>query len=174
MRKMVARVLGEAGVTAVLVTHDQAEALSFADQIAVLDRGRLMQAGTPREIYMKPRDPVTAAFLGDAILLPAELADGVAICVLGHVLAETGPRRGAATVMLRPEQLRVTIEPGGPAGVAGTVTDVAFGGAVSGIAIALDGPAGVEPLRVKVPGNELPPPGARVRVTVMGLAHIVG
>ena len=55
MRRAVARLLDAARITAVLVTHDQAEALSFADQVAVLRDGRLVQAGTPQELYFRPR-----------------------------------------------------------------------------------------------------------------------
>ncbi len=67
MRKMVARLLSEAGVTTILVTHDQAEALSFADQLAVMRQGRLVQAGAPMDLYLRPVDEDTAAFLGDAV-----------------------------------------------------------------------------------------------------------
>src|SRR5215470_12070116 len=70
-RKAVARVLGTARITTVLVTHDQNEALSFADQVAVLSNGRLLQVGTPRELYLRPQNPTVAEFMGDAIVLPA-------------------------------------------------------------------------------------------------------
>src|SRR5262245_32148752 len=55
-RKAVADLLGQAGITTILVTHDQAEALSFADQVAVMRDGKLPQVGTPRELYLRPRD----------------------------------------------------------------------------------------------------------------------
>ncbi len=55
MRKAVAELLEAAGITTILVTHDQAEALSFADQVAVMRDGRLSQVGTPRELYLQPR-----------------------------------------------------------------------------------------------------------------------
>ena len=57
MRKAVAQLLRAAGITAILVTHDQAEALSFADQVAVLRAGRLAQVGPPRELYLQPQGP---------------------------------------------------------------------------------------------------------------------
>ncbi len=102
MRKAVARVLHTAGITAILVTHDQAEALSFADQVAVLREGRLVQAGTPQALYLSPRDRETATFLGDAILLPAELEAGFADCALGRIATDAGDRSGPAEIMLRP------------------------------------------------------------------------
>jgi iron(III) transport system ATP-binding protein len=171
MRKMVARVLGAAGVTSILVTHDQAEALSFADQIAVLDHGRLMQAGAPRDIYLRPRDEVTATFLGDAIMLPAELGDGYADCVLGRIPAETGERRGAAIIMLRPEQIRLSDGAGQGDACCGTVTDVEFGGAVSTVSLAVDGLA--MPLRIRMASAEAPLAGVRVRISVLGSAHVL-
>jgi iron(III) transport system ATP-binding protein len=73
MRKMVAQLLGEAGITAILVTHDQAEALSFADQLAVMRQGRLVQAGSPQQLYSQPVDEATALFLGEAVILPAHI-----------------------------------------------------------------------------------------------------
>src|SRR5262249_1277687 len=72
-RKAVARVLSAARMTTILVTHDQSEALSFADQIAVLREGRLLQVGTPRELYLRPKDAMIAEFMGDAIVLPARV-----------------------------------------------------------------------------------------------------
>jgi iron(III) transport system ATP-binding protein len=77
-RDIVAATLERAGITTVLVTHDQAEAMSFANQLAVLRDGRLGQVGSPRELYWRPVDLFTARFLGDAVVLPAVIGDGVA------------------------------------------------------------------------------------------------
>src|SRR5690606_8025167 len=104
MRKAVARVLQTAGITTILVTHDQAEALSFADQVAVLRAGRLIQAGSPQTLYLHPRDRETALFLGDAVMLPAIVRNGFADCALGSVPVE-GDHQGKAEIMLRPEQI---------------------------------------------------------------------
>ncbi|CAN5220362.1 ABC transporter ATP-binding protein [soil metagenome] len=174
MRKMVTRVLGEAGVTAVLVTHDQAEALSFADQIAVLDRGRLIQAGTPREMYLRPHNVLTASFLGDAVTLAAELGDGVAVCALGRLTADTGARRGPGTVMVRPEQIRLSLASGADDAAAsyGRVAEVAFGGALSTVALTLDVAPGA-PLLLRISGVDMPAAGERVRITVLGDVHII-
>ena len=69
-RKAVARVLTDAGVTTLLVTHDQEEALSIADQVAVMRDGQFTQVGSPQHVYRKPNDRFTAEFLGDCIALP--------------------------------------------------------------------------------------------------------
>ncbi|MGO4264128.1 hypothetical protein AB4Y92_26525, partial [Lysobacter sp. TAB13] len=118
MRRKVAEVLREFAVTAILVTHDQGEALGFADQLVVLKEGRLVQAGPPRLLYLQPRDPAIARFLGDAILLQAELADGAARCALGQISIADRTRRGPATILLRPEQLR--LRPDNPEHAGGT------------------------------------------------------
>jgi iron(III) transport system ATP-binding protein len=179
MRKAVAEVLRAAGITTILVTHDQAEALSFADQVAVLRAGRLAQVGSPRELYLRPNDQGTAAFLGDAIVLPAELDDGWAWCGFGRIAADTAGRRGAAEIMLRPEQVQLaqTSSDADPAACYGQVTDVEFGGAQCTVAVALTGGPGRtgasnNPIRVRSSSIDLPPVGARVRITVLGRAHV--
>lgn len=105
MRDMVGDVLCAAGITTILVTHDQAEALSFADHLAVLRDGVVVQAGPPQELYQRPKDVQTARFLGDAIILQASLEDGLAHTILGSVPTDKASHRGNATIMLRPEQL---------------------------------------------------------------------
>jgi len=175
MRKAVSRVLQTAGITAILVTHDQTEALSFADQVAVLRDGRLVQAGTPQELYLAPVDAGTATFLGDAILLPAEMADGFAVCALGRVAAGS-TRSGKGEIMLRPEQLQLgLIEDGAVAdGCVGTVTDVEFGGAVCAVTLKLADRHGGGLLMVKSSSIGLPSIGSTVRVTIRGNAHVFG
>jgi len=106
-RDMVSDVLGAAGVTAILVTHDQAEALSFADHLAVMRDGAVVQAGSPRQLYLQPRDAQTAIFLGEAIILDADLADGWGQSELGRVAVNGTARRGSARIMLRPEQIQI-------------------------------------------------------------------
>ena len=64
----------ELGITFVFVTHDQGEALSMSDRVAVFDRGRIVQVDTPRGLYRRPRNPFVAEFVGGANVLPATLA----------------------------------------------------------------------------------------------------
>ncbi|BAI71246.1 iron(III) transport system ATP-binding protein [Azospirillum sp. B510] len=181
LRRTVARVLCEAGIATILVTHDQAEALSFADQVAVMREGRLTQVGPPQELYRRPRDRETATFLGDAIILPAELENGWALCSLGRLAVSAGPRRGAAEIMLRPEQLRLVVEDhelpangaGGPGGGWGRVIDVEFGGSVCKVAVSLgNAPGHRGPLLLRHSSMELPRIGSRVRIHVQGEAHL--
>ncbi len=108
-----------------LVTHDQDEALSVADRVAVMAGGVIRQVGTPAQVYRDPADPWVAGFVGTAVLLPASVtAAGRADTALGPVRLHDrdGTAAGAAvTVLLRPEQIRVT----GPA--AGATTAVVVG-----------------------------------------------
>jgi iron(III) transport system ATP-binding protein len=82
--RAVSHALRTTGTTAVLVTHDQDEALSLADQVAVMRRGRLVQADRPRDLYRTPADADVARFVGGAAILPATVAAGIARCALGE------------------------------------------------------------------------------------------
>jgi len=180
-RKAVAQLLEAAGVTTILVTHDQAEALSFADQVAVMRAGRLVQVGSPQAVYLRPVDATTALFLGEAIVLAAQLGQGSAACPLGMIATDDPVRSGAAQILLRPEQIRITpVEPGQdlPADTClGVVEDLDFGGALCGLSVRLlDGatPAGGALVQVRTPATAgIPPVGATVRITVQGPAHVL-
>jgi iron(III) transport system ATP-binding protein len=122
LRREVRDILRLAGVTTVFVTHDQEEALSIADRIAVMADGRVLQAGEPLEVYEQPATPAVAALLGDANFLPGEVRGGVVSTAIGELPA-AGQPPGAVEVMLRPEALRVEPEPDGA-----VVEDVEFFG----------------------------------------------
>ena len=180
-RKAVAQLLSGAGITTILVTHDQAEALSFADQVAVMRHGRLAQVGRPRDLYLRPADPATASFLGEAMVFPARLSGGRADCVLGQVAADDTLRSGDVQIMLRPEQLHledVTSSDSDAAvellgdGCFGTVLDAEFCGPVSELTVGLAGDDTEQLLRVSSPGVSAPVIGARVRIRVVGQAHV--
>ncbi len=170
MRKAVARVLRTAGITAILVTHDQAEALSFADQVAVLREGRLIQAGSPQSLYKQPRDRETALFLGDAIVLPAMVENGYADCALGRIAVD-GNHAGKAEIMLRPEQINITANDAAST-IDARVIDVQFGGAVSTVVIAL-ADTSLPPFLVRTSGITLPDPGDTVQLDIAGRAHVL-
>ena len=93
-RKAVAELLADSGITTLLVTHDQEEALSVAGQVAVMSDGRFTQIGTPQEVYLDPGDPFTAEFLGDCVLLPCTVTAGIAECALGRVPVRQTSARG--------------------------------------------------------------------------------
>ena len=120
LRAEVRSALAAAGATALLVTHDQDEALSMADSVAVLQGGRIALHDSPVRAYEAPPDLGTARFLGELVELPGDLVAGRAHCALGEVdvVSEPGLREGPVTLGLRPEQLR--LGGGGPAGVGGT------------------------------------------------------
>jgi iron(III) transport system ATP-binding protein len=123
IRDDVRDVLHRAGATAVLVTHDQQEALSMADLVAVMRDGRVVQAAVPADVYTAPGDVGVATFVGEAVVLEATLRDGLAECVLGRLSVRPGMvADGRGTVVIRPEQ--VLIGPAGsgvPARVTGSV-----------------------------------------------------
>ena len=178
-RKAVAQLLSDAGITTILVTHDQTEALSFADQLAVMRDGQLVQVGHPVDVYRHPCDPMTARFLGDAIIMSARVDNGWADCELGRIAVAAIGKNDAATILLRAEQLHLdVVEPGsaGSEGPVGVVREVDFEGATCEITLVMEtaAPGGIEspPLRVRYPGNQALPTGARVRIAVAGQAHV--
>ncbi len=133
------------GATMVLVTHDQEEALSMANQIAVLDRGRLLQLGKPREIYNRPADRFTASFVGSPAmnLIPCQIAaegEGFAVrlsssdphaCwpILREWLPRCDPPTGAFELGLRPESIRLRDPREGGPRFHGVVNRVEYKGA---------------------------------------------
>jgi ABC-type Fe3+/spermidine/putrescine transport system ATPase subunit len=116
MRTEVRRICNETKITTVYVTHDQEEALSIADRMALLRDGRLLQIGTPQDIYARPATRFTADFLGRANFIPATAtgeSDGVltlqgpAGTLVSKVFPE-GIKGGASvTCCVRPESLRI-------------------------------------------------------------------
>jgi iron(III) transport system ATP-binding protein len=145
MRDDIARILRTAGVTIVLVTHDQEEAFSLADRIALMDAGRIVQVGTPEEMYYQPVTRRAAEFVGATNFLAADTA-------LGSGLAEDG-----GDVLVRPELVALTIDDAGT----GTVVGREFRGPDVFYRVDL-GDAGT--ICSQRPSNEVVPLGARVRV----------
>jgi len=113
-REAVAAALRRVGMTTVLVTHDQGEALSFADQIAVMIGGRIAQIGQATEVYEAPVDLETARLIGDTVELAGTVSgDGRhAQTAVGPVVLRSDTPPGPATILLRPEQLKVRTGPG--------------------------------------------------------------
>ncbi|WP_416518804.1 ABC transporter ATP-binding protein [Streptomyces achromogenes] len=120
----------EVGITFVLVTHDQEEALTMSDRIAVVDRGRIAQTGTPAEIYERPATAFVASFVGVSNLLDGETAHRIA--------------GSPGTYSIRPEKIRVLTESAGPeepehATATGTVAEVVYLGDATRFVVDLDG-----------------------------------
>jgi iron(III) transport system ATP-binding protein len=164
-RKAVAGMLADAGVTTLLVTHDQEEALSIADQVAVMREGRFTQVGSPQHVYRRPNDRFTAEFLGDCISVPCVVASGVAHSSLGRVPVQADD--GPGTLILRPEQLVATVvSDSGEVDGVGAVLAVEFLGhdVLLTIDTAGDGP----PVIVRQHSLAPPPIDAKVRIEVVG------
>lgn len=104
LRQEVRAILAEAGTTAIFVTHDQEEALSMSDRLALMWDGQLVQLGTPQEVYFFPATKDVANFLGEANFIPAQAGDGVVRCELGAFPAPAW-LKGDVEVMFRPEAL---------------------------------------------------------------------
>ena len=111
-RRAVIDALERSGTTAVLVTHDQDEALTFGHAIGVMVDGRLAQAGVPSDVFDNPRTAHIAAFLGPAMLLPARPDQGDVVCALGRVPVRHDRSGGAAAglAMVRPAQLEIRLD----------------------------------------------------------------
>jgi len=136
------RLQHEVGLTFIVVTHDQEEAMSMADRIAVLHAGRVLQVATPQELYARPTDHFVAAFIGKMNFLPGRVVTGgVDVDRVGVVGASVNGHLEGADVWLavRPENARVSSDEGTDPSVGGVVEAVAFVGAQVHTHVALDG-----------------------------------
>jgi spermidine/putrescine transport system ATP-binding protein len=140
------RIQREVGITFIYVTHDQEEALTMSDRIAVMSEGNVEQIGSPTEIYDHPATVFVAGFIGQANLWPCDLAStngsGTEVRIFGRQVPAT-PTEGidasqGATLMVRPERLRVSVDE--PEAVAArlpaTVTNLVFQGPVVRLSMA--------------------------------------
>jgi iron(III) transport system ATP-binding protein len=169
VRDEIAGVLRAAKATVVLVTHDQQEALSIADQVAVLRRGQVAQVGRPRDVYARPADADLAGFVGDANLLDAEVRDGVAVTALGSVRTDGAPD-GPATVLIRPEQ--ITLSWGSDrGGVAGRIAEQTYHGHDCIVSVIPDQPGGVAVVKVRLLGGVAADVGRAVTMAVSDLSE---
>jgi iron(III) transport system ATP-binding protein len=166
-RLAVAAALRQAGATALLVTHDQSEALSMGRQVAVLRTGRLVQVATPDRVYRQPADPELAQFVGEAVLLVGVAGNGRVMCALGSLRVAVPVADGDVTIMLRPEQIRIVPPDDATATKAG-VQSLFYYGQDAVVSLILR-PAGAC-ITARVPGYTLPPLGDVVGVRVEGCA----
>jgi iron(III) transport system ATP-binding protein len=155
VRAEVRAILRAAGATALLVTHDQDEALALGDQVAVMLGGRLAQVAPPEEVYRRPASAGVAAFLGDTNLFAGDLAAGLLDTPIGR-LALDGPA-GPATGLVRPEDLDVEEDPAG----GGQVVEVVYYGHDQVVTVALPGGTTV---RARLHARRRLDPGTTVRV----------
>jgi iron(III) transport system ATP-binding protein len=118
MRREIRRICKDAGCTTIYVTHDQKEALSIADRIAIMDHGKIAQVGTAAELYHKPVSRFVAEFIGQTNVLPARVIEQERGLVrmqtgIGYVMAFSEVRLPeSVTLLIRPEQMRVVSSDG--------------------------------------------------------------
>ena len=163
LRAEVAGILREAGTSALLVTHDQAEALSLAGTVAVMREGRVEQIGTPEEIYERPQSRWVAEFLGEADVIPGTASRGMVECELGRFGAAP-ELAGRVNVVIRPESVGIGT---GPASghAEGVVVARSFYGHDQLVHVEL--PSGLR-LRSRRLGFPAWHPGDRVRIWIDG------
>jgi iron(III) transport system ATP-binding protein len=157
LRSDVRRLLKGIGVTTILVTHDQDEALTFGDRVAVMRSGTIEQVGSPADIYARPASPWVASFVGEANILDASFRANGALSAIGVIPAS--PVEGTGQVLCRPEQLRLA--PSGPA----TVSVASYFGRDTRYEV--DVPA-AGTLIVRTPGWPEHEPGDEVTVRFIG------
>jgi thiamine transport system ATP-binding protein len=128
-------ILAQLGMTVLYVTHDQAEAFALADRVALLERGRIVQAGPPHELYRRPQGEFAARFLGMHNILPARaLAPDRAETALGALAVSGAYPAGAQAVLVRPEAARLVpgaedaVDGAGPNAIRARVLDSSFRG----------------------------------------------
>ncbi|MEU0314840.1 ABC transporter ATP-binding protein [Nocardioides sp. NPDC006273] len=162
--RAVVRALRTAGAAALLVTHDQGEALSLADQVAVMAAGRFLQVGSAVDVYLTPEHPEVAAFLGSATLLPGEVdGDGRVDSALGEIALATPQPAGPVTLVVRAEQVQVSAD--AASGIKGVVEEVSFFGHDATIRVRLSDDVRVT---ARVPGTGIPDIGTTVALEVVG------
>jgi putative spermidine/putrescine transport system ATP-binding protein len=145
MRDELRDTLQRSGATTVFVTHDQDDAFAVADRVALLAHGRLLQIGTPEELYSRPANRAVAEFVGRGTLVPAaDEGDTVAVTIGGRTMRARAWRSGnaparyeSALAVLRPESLALSSGPD-PTAWTGRVTHVRFAGATYACAVSLD------------------------------------
>jgi iron(III) transport system ATP-binding protein len=160
LREEVAQILRATGTTAVLVTHDQQEALSLADQVALMLGGRIVQYGAPAKLYTAPASRAVASFIGEANWLPGEAAGPTASSRLG-ALELLHPAHGPVDLLIRPEQLQLHAD----LSSAWTIQQVRYFGHDQLVTVTPDGQL---LLRARLSARQRAEPGVRVRVEVCG------
>ena len=168
VRGDVREIIAAAGVTALFVTHDQEEALSLAERVAVMRDGRIEQVGTPEEIYSRPSTRWMAAFLGEVEVLEGEAREGRVSCELGSLPVETRAD-GAVEVLIRPESVAIGIT-GPPDATDAEVVGRRFYGHDQLVELRLPSGRTVSSRRLGFPAWH---PGDRVQVWVEGPADVV-
>jgi iron(III) transport system ATP-binding protein len=156
-------VLQTSGIPALVVTHDAEEAMFMADRIALMREGRVVQVGKPEELYLHPREPFVATFLGEVNRMPALVRGGRAQTAIGSVAA-AGLPDGPAELLLRPEGLLISPAQDGAAAV---VEACRLLGATTLVHLAVpDGAGGMQHLHARLPPGAVLSRGQQVGVAM--------
>jgi len=170
VREEVREILAEQKLTSVFVTHDQEEALSVADVVAVVNEGRVEQVGTPEDVYSRPSTRWVAGFLGEIEVLPGKATNGTIECELGQLPNREG-HTGEVDVLVRPESLAIgTIEPPDRRSQKATVVSRSFFGHDQLVELQLPSGAVVKVRRLGFPAWH---PGDNVRIWIEGPADVL-
>ena len=132
LRAELRRLQKQVGITAIYVTHDQEEALALADTVVLMNQGRIVQTGTPQDIYLKPGTAFAAEFLGVSNQLEGEAAEGT-LAIAGQTVPYVGKVRGKAIVIVRASDIQIedpaTAARHGTMALTGTLEESLFLGA---------------------------------------------
>ncbi|MGH2653181.1 MAG: ABC transporter ATP-binding protein [Actinomycetota bacterium] len=164
VRSEVRGILRDAAATAVIVTHDQEEALAVADHVAVMDQGSILQTGLPHEVYDAPARREVAALLGEANFLTGSVRQGTVMTALGPIPAPVASD-GPVEIMVRPESIHMEPE----AAAEAIVTDVEFYGHDQMVTVRLPNGSAVKCRPMGLRRDLIL--GTRVRLSVTGPAH---
>jgi iron(III) transport system ATP-binding protein len=162
-RVAVAQALAASGATALLVTHDQSEALSMGDAVAVLRAGRLVQMDDPQTLYRRPADAALAHFLGEAVMIPGQVEGKQVVCLFGRLPLTLPAADGSVQVLIRPEQI-LLMPPG--QGHPALVAAVTYYGRDCTLLLKAEGFE--ERLTARIPGHTIPEVGQVVGLRVDG------
>ena len=169
LRRELRRIHAATGVTTLFVTHDQDEALELADRVAVLNRGRIEQVGTPSEVYAAPASAFVAGFVGEANRFEGTVADG--LFRSGAVRLPAPGVEGPAVAFVRPHTVRLAAGPGQPDAVAATLSRQVANGPVTRCEARLADGRDVEFVLDHAAAEALPPPGNALWLT-FSVGHV--
>lgn len=134
--------LRQSGASAIFVTHDRDESLRYADKIAIIQQGKILQIDTPRTLYWSPNHLETAKFMGESIVLPANLLDeNTAQCQLGNIpIKNKSISQNQGRILLRPEQFSLFKTSENPTALFnGQIKQIEFKGKITSIQIEING-----------------------------------
>ncbi|MDU9003939.1 ABC transporter ATP-binding protein [Sedimentitalea todarodis] len=165
------RLQHETGITFIFVTHDQEEALTMSDRIAVMSAGKILQIGTPRDIYERPAERFVANFIGESNFLDAELAGNtVTLHAGGRFQAQIpeGVADGPVSVLVRPEHAQVRAGTAGDGEIGAVIETVVYSGDATSVHMRLGTGELVKARLSNAPGagSELPGEGGAVTMTI--------